>query len=508
MERSTIHYLKQKGWTNVQIAELLGHHRDTIARVLREPVDQQPAQRQRQSAVAVFSEQIRAWLDQKLSVQRMLELARQDADHPYLGSAAAFYDYVRPLRRARASLPATVAVRFEGLPGELLQIDWGEVRQFPFTHPDLVGQTRYFFAARLKYSRWMFVQFHTDMREETLLRCLIACFLQLGGVPWVVTTDNMKTVTLGRDAQNQPIWHPAFQKFAVEFAFHPSACAPAAGNQKGAVESLVKFVKGNFLAGRTFYDDADLDQECAGWLHQVNEVRPSDATEQIPSARLAEERLAFGSLPAVAHDYGIFDSVVVNRESLVNIATNRYSVPAHLVGLALTARLYPARIELFHAAERVATHARHFGRNARIIIPEHFEAVFALKPRARIMVYRDWLVALSPQVATYIAQVCRKRYAEMDGQITALYELAQRVGRDEFLAAVELAAEQETIGAEYVGAIAAQPVPRPALRRSVAELPALLRDAPPQHEVERALADYEQYVTNREVDLDGARGGA
>jgi IS30 family transposase len=66
MERSTIHYLKQKGWTNVQIAELLGHHRDTIARVLREPVDQQPAKRQ--SAVAVFSDQIRAGLDLESSL--------------------------------------------------------------------------------------------------------------------------------------------------------------------------------------------------------------------------------------------------------------------------------------------------------------------------------------------------------------------------------------------------------------------------------------------------------
>jgi len=497
MERSTIHYLNQKGWTNTQIAELLGHHRDTISRVLREPLDQQPAPRQRQSAVAVFSEQIRVWLEQKLSVQRMLELARADPDHPYLGSVAAFYDYVRPLRRARASLPATIAVRFEGLPGELLQIDWGEVRQFPFTHPDLVGQTRYFFAARLKYSRWMFVQFHTDMREETLLRCLIACFGQLTGVPWVVTTDNMKTVTLGRDAQHQPIWHSAFQKFAVEFAFHPSACAPAAGNQKGAVESLVKFVKGNFLAGRTFYDAADLDEECIAWLAQVNDVRPSDATEQIPRVRLAEERLAFGPLPAVAHDYGIFDSVVVNRESLVNIATNRYSVPAHLVGVALTARLYPTRIDLFHGAQRVASHPRHYGRNARIIVPEHFEAVFALKPRARIMVYRDWLVGLSPQAADYISQLCRKRYAEMDAQMTALYDLAQRVGRDEFLAALELAAEEQTIGAEYVCAIAAQPVPR-RVRRVGDAVPARLLEAPSQQEVERELAHYEQYVTNRE----------
>ena len=31
MERSTIYYLKHKGWTNVQIAECTGHHRDTIA---------------------------------------------------------------------------------------------------------------------------------------------------------------------------------------------------------------------------------------------------------------------------------------------------------------------------------------------------------------------------------------------------------------------------------------------------------------------------------------------
>ena len=33
MERSTIYSLKQKGWSNVQIAEFTGHHRDTVARV-------------------------------------------------------------------------------------------------------------------------------------------------------------------------------------------------------------------------------------------------------------------------------------------------------------------------------------------------------------------------------------------------------------------------------------------------------------------------------------------
>src|SRR5947208_11266834 len=141
MDRSTIYLLHLKGWTNTEIADFLGHHRDTITRVLREPIDHQPAKRKRTSTVAVFDAQIRAWLDQQLSVQRMLELARTDPQHPYQGGQAAFYDYLRPLKRARAALPALVPIRFEGLPGELLQIDWGETRRFPFTRPDLINQT-------------------------------------------------------------------------------------------------------------------------------------------------------------------------------------------------------------------------------------------------------------------------------------------------------------------------------------------------------------------------------
>lgn len=505
MERSTIHYLHQKGWSKTEIAEFLGHHRDTIARVLREPLDKQPAPRQRESAIAVFAPQIQTWLDQRWTVQRMLEEARQHPEHPYTGSAAAFYDYVRPLKRARKGLPGLIPVRFDGLPGELLQIDWGEVRQFSFSHPALAGQTRYFFAARLKHSRWMWLRFTTDMREETLLRCLIAVFVALNGVPWVVTTDNMKTVTIGRDAANQPIWHPAFATCAAEFGFHPDACAPGAGNQKGSVENLVKFVKQNFVLGRTFRDDAHLAEETTRWLSHVNIERPSDATERPPAELLRDEQPKLGPLPTSAHDYGFFDTVKVSRESLVAIATNRYSVPVHLVGLVLTARIHPTRIALYHGDKLVATHPRHSGRNARVVIPEHYEAVFALKPRARVMTYRDWLVQLSPLAADYISLLCRKRYGEMERQILSLYQLAQQVGVGEFLAALELAHDQQTVGAEYVEAILTQPRSRPPLPlpELATRLPAAL--AIPQPTVERELAHYEQYVANRTLVAGGGQ---
>src|SRR5260221_8496913 len=150
----------------------------------------------------------------------------------------------------------------------------------------------------------MFVRFTHDMQEETLLRSLIECFQTIGGVPWVVVIDNMKTAVLGRDASNQPIWNPAYQKLAAEFKFLPEACAPASGNQKGSVENLVKFVKGNFLAGRTFHDDADLAEQCQQWLSRINTERKSDATGQFPADQLAEEQRKFGPLPETAHDYG------------------------------------------------------------------------------------------------------------------------------------------------------------------------------------------------------------
>jgi transposase len=502
MERSTIYYLKQKGWTNVQIAQFTGHHRDTIARVLREEVDKKPKTRERTSAVAVFDAQIAQWLDQKVAVSRMLELARANPDHPYSGGETAFYDYVRKVRHARKQTPRNLALRFEGVPGEFLQIDWGEVRDVTLTKAGMEPPTRYFFAARLKYSRYMYVSFHSDMREETLLRCLIACFAEIDGVPWAVVTDNMKTAVLGRDEHSEPIWNPAYQKLAVEFKFHPDVCAPASGNQKGAVENLVKFVKGNFLAGRSFYDDKDLAEQCREWLRQVNTQRPSDATGEPPAVLLAQEQPHFGPLPAQASDYGFFDCVVVSREGLVAIETNRYSVPAHLMGRALTARIHPARIELFADQERVATHVRLPAQHARVIDPTHFEAAFVGKPRGRVMVYRDWLCSLSPVVMSYVCEISHKRRKEMNQEMIALYDLAQEIGKADFVAALELAAEQQMYGAEYLRAIVSLPSAAGSPASAQADLDALGLVSPPQGEVERDLAQYEQYVANRDSFLE------
>ena len=176
-----------------------------------------------------------------------------------------FYRYVARVR-AEPEAGAAPVIRFEGLPGEYAQWDWGEAR-VP------LGGTpvkRVFVASRLKYRRAIGVRWRTQMDLETLARTMLEIVEGWGGVPWAWVFDNMKTVTLGRDATGVPRWTPAFWRLATEVGFHPELCDPGAAQQKGAVETLVKWVKTNFVPGRSFADDEDLAAQSLAWEHEKN----------------------------------------------------------------------------------------------------------------------------------------------------------------------------------------------------------------------------------------------
>ena len=176
------------------------------------------------------------------------------------------------------------------------------------------------------------------------------------------------------------------------------------------------------------------------------------------------------------------------------------------MGRAVTARIHAKRIEVFADHELVATHVRSREQHARIVNPAHFEAAFSSKPRARVMVYRDWLCELAPVVNSYVQELCHKRRAEMNPQMIALYELAQEVGNADFVAALELAAEQQMYGAEYVRAIVSVPTASVPVSSAETNVMALLPSLPAQHEVERDLAQHERYIANRDHILDTALG--
>ena len=101
------------------------------------------------------------------------------------------------------------------------------------------------------------------------------------------------------------------------------------------------------------------------------------------------------------------------------------------------------------------------------------------------MVYRDWLCELAPAVNVYVRELCHKRRAEMNTQMLALDELVQEIGKADFVAALELAAEQQMYGAEYVRAIVTLPVVAVPSGTAQRHPSALLPSTPTQQEIER-----------------------
>jgi hypothetical protein len=329
------------------------------------------------------------------------------------------------------------------------------------------------------------------MRQETLLRGLVAAFCALTFVPWVLTFDNMKTVTSGRDSQNQPIWTPALLHLAASFDFHPEACAIRAANQKGSVESLVKWVKGNFLAGRSFADDPDLARQTTEWLAAVN-ARPNAATREAPNQRLRAEMAQGGKLPFDAFDFALSERAQVSAESVVPFEGNGYSVPLGHLGAPVTVRVHAERIRIFRDTLLLADHPRaKEGAHQRIIDPGHFEAAFAQKGRARVMLYRQALLDLDPLAHAYVSEVARRRRSKLGEEIVGLYRLFEEHGRERLVRAMGQAQVAGAFGREYIGTLLdADRVPREAARRLTLTLPGV----PDQAEVDRLLSSYEAFV--------------
>jgi transposase len=122
-------------------------------------------------------------------------------------------------------------MRFEGLPGEFSQHDFGEVK---VRFIDGSCRTVHFFASRLKWSRWVEVSLIDNQGVETLVRQVASHFTRFGGVPLCAVFDRPKTVAL-RWAENGAVteWNPTFAYAALELGFTAEVCWPHQPRQKG-----------------------------------------------------------------------------------------------------------------------------------------------------------------------------------------------------------------------------------------------------------------------------------
>src|SRR5438067_6908976 len=158
---------------------------------------------------------------------RSVELLHRARQAGYTGGKSAIYALVTTLR----THVVTPLVRFEGLPGEVSQHDFGEVW---ITYQDGTESKVHFFASRLKYSRWVEVSGVSDERVETLVRALVGHLAAFGGIPLVTVFDRPNTIALkwGRDGVVTE-WNPTFAGVALDLGIGVEVCWPYRPQEKG-----------------------------------------------------------------------------------------------------------------------------------------------------------------------------------------------------------------------------------------------------------------------------------
>ena len=373
----------------------------------------------RPSCAEPFRHQVATLLESESELSTV-ELLRRCRESGYTGGKSAFYDLVKSVRKP--SVGAEPIVRFEGVPGEYAQFDFGErwIEYVDGTRRKVIA-----FVGRLKYSRHVHVEIVPDQK--------VACLEAWRCVPLIWVFDNPKTVRTS--AIGQPIViHSYLAGLAAELNAAVLLCTPHQPQQKGAVERGVGWFKNGFLAQRRFVDAADLQSQLTAWLVDVNGSRPSDATDVIPGTRLVQEQAALRDrpLPFTAAQFALRLPATVLPTGTVHILGTTYSVDPKRVGAPAMVLLRAAEIEIIIGGSR-CVHRRVDFCDLPQRLPEHrremLGAVFG--ERKRNSFQRQCLWELGREAQDFLEGLVHRCGADAKGwyrPVAQLYALLEEHG--------------------------------------------------------------------------------
>jgi transposase len=396
-------------------------------------------------------QQIDAFLAEAPRMKGAEVLRRLRSEHGYQAGKNPVYRYLQQVRSAPPA-PAPL-VRFEGLPGEFAQHDFGALA---VTYTDGRTEKLTFYAGRLNYSRALHVELVENEGTEAFLRGMEAFALAMGGLPLLNVIDNAKTAVIRRrrdpeSGQERIQYNEQFAAFLAAVGVLAEPTAPYAGNQKGAVENLIRFVKEGFLLARRFRDRDDLEAQLEEWLEYVNGERPCAATGIIPAVRLMEERPYLRPLSWGKDGFGLTFAAVVRREGSVRWGGYAYSAAPAWIGQTVTVKVR-REVVVLHYQGATVRHGRVPENGRYSLLPEHREALF-VKPRGAVMAKRQIVLDACPAATAFFTHLVHRRpQTWRQHDLPVVWALYEAWGARKLNEALARCVAEGMIGGEYLQA--------------------------------------------------------
>jgi len=261
--------------------------------------------------------------------------------------------------------------------------------------------------------------------------------------------DNLKSAVLRHTVGEAPVFNPRYKDFADHFGFTISACGVGQAHEKGRVENAVGYVKKNFLAGLELTDFCLVNPAVRHWLDTVANVRVHGSTKRPPCELFAAEKAALRPLPSQPYDGGIIRPVRANSQFRITVDTNTYSVPAEYAGAALTLKLYPDHLCVYHQDKLIARHVRRYDRHQDIEDPDHPRALLQQRRRAADQKVLQRLLALTPKAEPFYQGLAERRLNVLH-HVRKIVALSEIYGCEKTARAMEDALEFQAFRCEYI----------------------------------------------------------
>ena len=114
----------------------------------------------------------------------------------------------------------------------------------------------------------MWLRFYRRQTMAVLMEGLESAFASFGGVPRELLFDQMRSVVVSdeRIGGGTLMLNAEFVRFAAHWGFTPRSCRPSRARTKGRAKRPIRYFRESFFYGRTFFNDADLNDQAGSWL--------------------------------------------------------------------------------------------------------------------------------------------------------------------------------------------------------------------------------------------------
>ena len=369
-----------EGRSKRQVLRETGMHWKTLEKILQHsaPPGYRLADPRPEPKIGPFRERIEAILEadkdvhrkQRHTAKRIFERIREEG---YTGGYTQVKTVVRELKDRRQEVFMPLTHR----PGEA-QVDFG------FALANIAGELQQivFFVMSLPYSDAVYVQAFPRICTEVLWEGHVRAFAFFEGVPCRITYDNDRTLTSASTGPRTRKLTEGFDQLVSHYLFKTHFCLVRRANEKGVVESMVRYTRSNFMVPVPEVRDLEelnrrLEERCREELDRT--VRGQKASKRV---LLDEERFAFLRMPERPFDACRTRSTSANSLSLVRFDRNLYSVPVEYAHREVVVKGFCDRIEVGCLQETIACHRRLWSRDEIRFEPRHYLRLLERKPGA------------------------------------------------------------------------------------------------------------------------------